>query len=122
MQTAYKAITANNLILRDTLAIERTSLANERTFYSAVRTALTFFIAGVTVIKFVDHPYLIISGWVFLVFSFLFFVFGIHKHFINNKNIHASYYYSTEEVQVLFQENRLFSPSLQPVEQKEIKV
>ena len=55
-----------HLILRDYLAEKRTCLANERTFLAYIRTALTLFIAGVTFIKFFDHPLVVIIGWVLI--------------------------------------------------------
>lgn len=47
------------LILRDWLAIERTKLANERTFLSYFRTALFILVSGVTILKIKElHPLL----------------------------------------------------------------
>lgn len=109
MLTPDQLISPNDLILRDTLAIERTELANERTFYAAIRTALTFFIAGVTVIKFMTQPFLIFFGWSFLVVSVIFALTGFLKKISNSKNIHASYYFTTQEVQASFQKNSIFS-------------
>lgn len=40
-----------NLILRDHLALDRTRLANERTFLAYVRTAIMLLVSGVTIIK-----------------------------------------------------------------------
>lgn len=54
------------LILRDYLAEKRTCLANERTFLAYVRTSLTLFIAGVTFIKFFDHPLIVVIGWILI--------------------------------------------------------
>jgi putative membrane protein len=42
---------AQQLILRDVLAIDRTRLANERTLLSWIRTALMLLVSGVTLIK-----------------------------------------------------------------------
>lgn len=41
----------NPLITRDWLAIERTRMANERTFLSYLRSAVVFLASGVTVLK-----------------------------------------------------------------------
>jgi putative membrane protein len=54
-------------ILRDYLAIDRTILANETSFMSYVRTALTLIAAGATVIKFFDNPAMQILGWAFVI-------------------------------------------------------
>jgi len=42
---------AEQLILRDVLAIDRTRLANERTLLAWARTALMLLVSGVTLIK-----------------------------------------------------------------------
>jgi putative membrane protein len=42
---------AQQLILRDVLAIDRTRLANERTLLSWIRTALMLLVSGVTLLK-----------------------------------------------------------------------
>lgn len=54
------------LILRDYLAIDRTLLANERTFLSYIRTAVTVFIAALSLIKFFENPILEFLGWILL--------------------------------------------------------
>jgi putative membrane protein len=41
-----------DLTLRDYLAIDRTLLANERSFLAYIRTAITLLIAGISLIKF----------------------------------------------------------------------
>jgi putative membrane protein len=48
---------------------QRTILANERTFLSYVRTALTLFAAGVTFIRFFGIELLSIVGYIFVVLS-----------------------------------------------------
>jgi len=50
----------------DSLAAERSRLANERTFLAYQRTALTLFVAGVTFIHFFDSLVIQIIGWVFI--------------------------------------------------------
>jgi len=52
--------------LRDHLAGDRTVLANERTFLSYVRTSLTFFVAGISMIRFFDHTAFVVIGWIFI--------------------------------------------------------
>lgn len=53
-------------IFRDHLAEHRTELANDRTLLAYVRTSLTFFVAGVSFIKFFDNIAIEIVGWIFL--------------------------------------------------------
>ncbi len=48
----YSRFEAAELILRDQLAIDRTLLANERTFLSYLRSAVALLIAGVSIIHF----------------------------------------------------------------------
>ncbi len=55
-----------HLVLRDHLAAHRTDLANDRTFLAYLRTALTFFVAGVTLIRFFGHIVTEFIGWVFI--------------------------------------------------------
>jgi putative membrane protein len=48
---AYRSLESDQLTLRDRLAIDRTKLANERTFLAYVRSAIMLFISGVTLVK-----------------------------------------------------------------------
>ncbi|QCR24146.1 DUF202 domain-containing protein [Pontibacter sp. SGAir0037] len=45
-----------NLEIRDTLAMERTKLSNERTFLSYTRTAIAVVLGGLTFIKLFNDP------------------------------------------------------------------
>lgn len=56
----YSKYCADNLILRDELAIDRTLLANERTLLSYLRFAVALLIAGVSIIHFLNQ------GWFWL--------------------------------------------------------
>lgn len=58
------------------LALELTSLSNERTLLTYVRTALAFFAAGAALIRFFDEPAFVIAGWVFLPVGVLLGIFG----------------------------------------------
>ncbi|MBD3234958.1 MAG: DUF202 domain-containing protein [candidate division Zixibacteria bacterium] len=58
--------TEKDLPLLDNLAANRTILANERTYLSYMRTALTMFIAGLTFIKFFEGGLVKTIGWIFL--------------------------------------------------------
>jgi putative membrane protein len=48
----YSRFTDADLILRDELAIDRTSLANERTLLAYLRSAVSLVIAGMTIMHF----------------------------------------------------------------------
>ena len=54
------------LFLRDHLAAQRTILANERTFLSYIRTALTLLVAGVSFIKFFGSVVIQVLGWILI--------------------------------------------------------
>jgi len=69
----------DKLNLSDRLAIERTNLANERTFLAFFRSAVFFLGTGISIIQinfFNDIPYL---GWGFIVISPLMFLFGLYR-------------------------------------------
>jgi putative membrane protein len=68
------------LTLRDYLAIDRTLLANERSFLAYVRTAFTLFIAAVSIIKFFDVPYARMVGEILMGISGLIFVQGLLRY------------------------------------------
>jgi len=68
------------LILRDHLAIDRTVLANERTFLAYIRTALTLFVVGASLIKFFDSPTATVLGWIFIPIGLVVLAFGISRY------------------------------------------
>ncbi|MGQ9732369.1 MAG: YidH family protein [Candidatus Zipacnadales bacterium] len=51
------------LILRDFLAIDRTTLANERTLLAYIRTGLALLAAGFSFIQFFQSLWLEVLGW-----------------------------------------------------------
>ena len=60
-ETPYLRFDANNLILRDELAIDRTLLANERTLMAYLRSGVALLIAGVSIMHFSSE------GWFWMV-------------------------------------------------------
>ena len=69
----------NELILRDTLAIERTKLANERTFLAYFRSSIFFLGTGLSIIHinfFEEVNYL---GWSFVLVSPLVLGIGLYR-------------------------------------------
>ncbi|MGZ8518152.1 MAG: DUF202 domain-containing protein [Chitinophagaceae bacterium] len=76
-----------DLILREKLAIERTEMANDRTFLSFVRTSLYFAIAGITVNSLLNLSY----GWfieiLFLILSVIILSVGIVKFYSQKKKL-----------------------------------
>lgn len=78
-QPRYPTYTKKEFILRDLLALDRTHLANERTFLAYIRTSLTAFIAGISLIKFFDAWEVKAIGWFFLLLAFVVFVRGFFR-------------------------------------------
>lgn len=62
MKGPYERFKAEELILRDELAIERTLLANERTLLAYLRSGVALLLAGITFIHFAQHPWFRIVG------------------------------------------------------------
>ena len=58
----YSKYCADNLILRDELAIDRTLLANERTLLSYLRSSVALLIAGVSIIHFSNEGWFWVLG------------------------------------------------------------
>ncbi|MCX7736286.1 MAG: DUF202 domain-containing protein [Candidatus Kapabacteria bacterium] len=79
-QKLYKTFITNELNLNDQLAAVRSILANERTFLSYQRTALTLAAVGFSLIKFFDGLWSDITGWVFISFSIITIILGIIRY------------------------------------------
>ena len=62
------------------LSIGSTIMANERTLLALLRTSITFFVAGIGMIKYLDHPILDAIGWFFVVLPGIFFFWGVHRY------------------------------------------
>ncbi|HEY6143945.1 MAG TPA: DUF202 domain-containing protein [Flavobacterium sp.] len=73
------------LILRERLALQRTILANQSTFLAFLRTAMYFFVAGLS-IGFMKVEYSLIIEFSFFVSSFLILVIGVFNYF-KHKNM-----------------------------------
>lgn len=73
----------SNSTRRDTfdfLSIGSTIMANERTLLAFLRTSITFFVAGIGMVKYLDHPVLDAIGWFFVVLAGIFFIWGVHRY------------------------------------------
>jgi putative membrane protein len=75
----YDKYSPHEFILRDWLALDRTVLANERTFLAYGRTSLGLFLAGVTLIKVFKSNLAIGTGWVFVFVAIGVFIFGASR-------------------------------------------
>jgi putative membrane protein len=76
----YATDPPSQLILRDHLAIDRTALANERTFLAYIRTALTLLVVGASFIKFFDSLALEVVGWAFMPVGVVVFAYGVRRY------------------------------------------
>jgi putative membrane protein len=63
----YSSFQADQLTLRDRLAIDRTVLANERTLLAYLRTAIALLVTGGSLVKlFPLEGGLVVLGWILL--------------------------------------------------------
>ena len=76
----YDRFKVSEMILRDHLAADRTLLANQTTFLAYIRTALTFFVAGITFIRFFDVSAIEIVGWAFIPAAVFTFWLGLFRY------------------------------------------
>lgn len=75
------------LILRDTLALERTRLANERTLLTYGRTSLYLVVGGVALLKVEQFENTKAIGIAILILSLLLFLFGVYRYVRLRKKI-----------------------------------
>jgi len=77
-------------VVRDYMAIERTVMANERTFLSYIRSALGLFIGGASFIEFFESAWIVTVGWIFLPLGVMAFLLGLRKYKRINDLIHGA--------------------------------
>lgn len=75
------------LILREKLALQRTILANQSTFLSFLRTAMYFFVAGLSVRSLLKVEYSLAIEIFFFISSFFIFAIGVFNYFKHKKMI-----------------------------------
>ena len=84
----HEQFTAEELILRDHLALDRTRLANERTLLAYLRTALMLIVAGATAEKVMGgSPTIVVTGWSFIGFGGLVAAFGVWRFLAMQREI-----------------------------------
>lgn len=98
MKIRYTRFESEERILRDFLAIDRTTLANERTVLSFIRTALTFLVVGASAVKFLDSVVLVVLGWVFIVTGIGLGAWGVFRFFEAQRRIEEAIRMGPEEV------------------------
>ena len=86
MSTKHEFKNKERIVLSDFLALERTRLANERTFFSFLRTSLYLVLAGIAFLQLREFEELKWLGYVSIFFGAVFFVAGIVTYFkLKNK-------------------------------------
>jgi putative membrane protein len=68
------------MILRDRLAMDRTVMANERTFLAYSRTALSIVVVGASFIKFLNSVVFHVLGWCLIPLGIVLFGFGLKRY------------------------------------------
>lgn len=77
----YQQFIEKQLPLNDQLAAARSILSNERTYLSYQRTALTFFVAGISFIKFFLYDEIVyFLGWAFIPVAVVSFILGTYRY------------------------------------------
>lgn len=76
--------------LRDHLAIDRTTLANERTLLGYVRTALALTVVGASALRFFESTAHIALGWGFMGVGLLTALIGLGRFWQMKRRITAS--------------------------------
>lgn len=67
------------IILRDHLALERTKLANERTLFSYIGTALYLLTVGLGIFEIDVISHLTTVGWICIITGFLLLIIGVFR-------------------------------------------
>ena len=92
------------IILRDFLAMERTTLANERTFFSYIRTSFYLIIAGIAFVKLEDFDPLSWVGYVLFGISAFLLIFGIVRYQMLQKKLNR--FYDDSEIEERFKKDK----------------
>ncbi len=90
-QNLYAQFAGAELILRDQLAIDRSVLANERTFLAYCRTSLALFITGAGAIKFLEGTLASVGGWGLIILGVVVAVIGSWRSLTTSRNIKTVY-------------------------------
>ena len=72
---------SEDMVLRESLAVERTCLANERTLLAYARTSLAFFAAGLTGAHLLEDGLWRILSWIFVAVGPLIALVGVVRFF-----------------------------------------
>lgn len=83
----YENFSKKELILRDHLAIDRTTLSNESTLLAYIRTSLAVIAAGATLIHFFDEIWVKVFGAFLVIFGITIIIVGIARYRKMQKSI-----------------------------------
>lgn len=86
----------DKIILRDYLALQRTTLANERTLFSYIRTSLYLILGGLGLLELEQFAHLRYFGFIALGVSLFLIVHGLIRYVVLRRKLHR-YYDSVEE-------------------------
>lgn len=81
------------IILRDYLALERTKLANERTLFAYIRTALYLILAGMTILQLNNFESIHWIAFLSIGLSIIILIVGIWRYTKLNRQL--KYYYTS---------------------------
>lgn len=79
----YEEFKREEMILRDWLALDRTVLANKRTFLAYGRTSIALFALGIAFVKLIHHQFFEISGFILMSVGVVVFIIGL-REFLSN--------------------------------------
>lgn len=81
----YLEFKRDDMILRDWLALDRTVLANKRTFLAYSRTAIGMAVLGIAFVKLIGHLFFEISGFLLILSGAVVFYVGWREYRANTK-------------------------------------
>ncbi len=94
----YEQVERNELILRDTLAIDRTRLANQRTLLAFVRTGLYLIVTALAIFEFTHAGTRSWPAWILIVVGGAVIVGGFLNYLYMRHKIERSYNAQGERV------------------------
>ena len=86
----------NEYILRDFLAMERTTLANERTIFSYIRTSFNLVVVGIAFIELEGFKAVQWLGYALFAVSAFLIIFGIYRYHVMQGKLN-NYYKAMED-------------------------
>jgi putative membrane protein len=95
----------SDIILRDFLALERTTLANERTLFAYLRAGIYMVIAGIAFLELEEFIDLVWLSYILFTISFFLFLFGFIRFFILKNKLDV-YYNDMEHENLKKQESK----------------